>query len=186
MTKRSWENEVREALGAAGRIVVLGVGNPDKADDGAGICAAAAVRKRLSPTRKRYVRVLLGGPSPENLTGKIRAFRPGLVLILDAALGGRNPGALFLVAPEKIADDGVTTHQISLHQLVSYIEESIGCPVIVLGIQPKSLEYEGKMSAAAARGISNAVEFLLKSLGKPGQHSRPRGDGCSPVKSSSA
>ena len=169
MSKNGWEKSAQEALGAARRIVVLGVGNPDRGDDGAGVGAVAALRKRLSAARKRRIRVLLGGSAPENLTGNIRAFGPELVVILDAALGGRKPGTLFLVQPENVADDGVTTHQISLRRLVRYIEESIGCPLLVLGIQPKTMEFKGKMSAAAAKGISNAVEFLLKSFGKPGK-----------------
>ena len=92
MREDRWRREAAEAIAAARRIVVLGVGNPDKGDDGAGLAAAAALRKRLSPAQKRRVRVLIGGPAPENLTGKIRALRPGLVVILDAALGGLRAG----------------------------------------------------------------------------------------------
>jgi hydrogenase maturation protease len=164
MTKRDWKREVRDALAPARRIVVLGVGNPDKGDDGAGIAAAAALRKRLSPAQKRRVRVLLGGSVPESLTGKVRAIGPQLVVILDAAIGGLRPGSLFRVDPGKIADEGITTHRISLSWLVRYIEESIGCPVIVLGIEPESLDFGTELSPAAEKGISTAVDFLVENL----------------------
>lgn len=180
MTKDRWKKEAGEAIAAASRIVVLGVGNPDKGDDGAGVAAAAALGKRLSPVQKRRIRVLLGGSVPESLTGKIRAFGPRLVMILDAALGVFPPGTLFRVNPAKITDDGITTHRISLRWLVRYIEESMGCPVIVLGIQPKSLEFEGKLSTATQKGISTAVDFIVENLERP-KHRSGRG-----IRSSSA
>jgi len=175
MTESLWKKDFRDALAAAGRVVVLGVGNLDKGDDGAGIAAAKAFARRLSPAQKRRVLVLRGGPAPENMTGKIRAFRPDLVLILDAVLGGLTPGSVFPVDPEKIADDGVTTHQISLRWVIRYIKESIGCPVAVLGIQPKSIEFNGKISSVVEKGISNVVEFLLESLALPGRRPGPAG-----------
>ena len=171
---RSWQKRIGAALRNAHKIVILGVGNAAKGDDGAGIAAAAALSKRLSPAQKRRVRVILGGAAPEDYTGKIRTVRPGLVLILDSALGSLKPGSLFLVAPENISDDGVTTHQISLRWLVRYIEESIECPVLVLGIQPKTMEFGEKLSKAAELGVSRAVEFLLKSLEIPGNRPERR------------
>jgi hydrogenase maturation protease len=160
----TWMTEVKEALRAASKVVVLGIGNPDRADDGAGVAAAGALARRLAPARKRRVRIMIGGPVPESLTGKIRTFRPGLVVILDSAVGGLPPGSFYRVDPEKIADDGVTTHRISLRWLVRYIEESIGCPSIVLGIEPETLEFGGGLSAAVQKGISTAVDFLVENL----------------------
>jgi hydrogenase 3 maturation protease len=164
MANNSWKKEARKAIGAARRIAVLGVGNPDKGDDGAGMAAAAVFKARLSPAERRRIRVFLGGTVPENLTGRIRAFGPDLVIVLDAALGGRRPGTLFRVSPDQIADDGISTHRISLRWLVRYVEESIGSPVLVLGIQPKGMDIEGKIAVPVEKGISTAVEFLLKSL----------------------
>jgi hydrogenase maturation protease len=173
MREDRWRREAAEAIAAARRIAVLGIGNSGKGDDGAGLAAAAALKKKLSPSQRRRVRVLIGGPAPENLTGKIRALRPGLVVVLDAALGGRAPGSIFRVEPGKIADDGVTTHQISLRLLVRYIEESIDCPVLVLGIEPKSMGEGEKLSAAAEKGISSAVGFLVENLVRPGRRPPP-------------
>lgn len=167
MNDKGWRREAGEAIAAARRIAVLGVGNPDKSDDGAGVAAAAALKKRLSPAEKRRVRVFLGGPAPENMTGPIRAFRPGLVVLLDAALGGRRPGSLFRIDSGKIADDGMTTHQISLRLLIRYIEESIGCSVLILGIEPESTAEGRNLSAAAKKGISSAVDFLVENLPRP-------------------
>jgi hydrogenase maturation protease len=164
MKDERWRREAGEAIASARRIVVLGAGNPDKGDDGAGVAAAAGLKKRLSPAERRRFRVLSGGPAPENLTGKIRAFGPGLVVLLDAALGGREPGSLFRVDPETISDDGVSTHRISLGFLVRYIEESIRCPVIMLGIEPKSMDKGAELTPEAKKGISSAVDFLVENL----------------------
>ena len=63
--------------------------------------------------------------------------------------------ALFRVDREKISDETVSTHQISLRWLVRYIEESIGCPVIVLGIEPKTIDFKADISPAVKKGISS-------------------------------
>ena len=164
MTAAEWRRSAREALAAARRVAVLGVGNPGKGDDGAGVAAARALRRRLSPADRRRVRVLIAGLAPENFTGKIRAIAPDLVVIVDAALGGHPPGTVFRIEAEKISDDGVTTHRISLRFLVRYIEESIGCPVLVLGIEPEKMAEGEKLSAAAKKAISSAVDFLVENL----------------------
>jgi hydrogenase 3 maturation protease len=177
MKDKTWKKGVRKPIAAADRVVVVGAGNRDKGDDGAGIAAAESLRKRLSPAQKRRVRVLLGGPAPENLTGKIRTLAPDLVVILDAALGGRRPGAVFRADPARISDDSVTTHAISLRWLARYIEESIGCPTVILGIQPKSMETGSDLTREVEKGISSAVDFLVENLavsrGRPGG-ARPR------------
>jgi len=153
----AWESALRVEISAAGKVLVLGIGNPDKADDAAGILAARGLKKKLlsRPGRSR-VKVLLGYETPESLTGAIRAFAPRLVVMIDAALGTRPPGEIFLVAREDIPDEGVTTHKISLRMLIAYLEETVGCRVIFIGIQAGDLELGRPASPAVARAARTA------------------------------
>ncbi len=161
---QDWREALRAAAAAAKRIAVLGVGNPDKADDGAGPAVAAKLLARAAARRgqgraKPHL-VIDGRETPESRTGEIRRFAPDLTIIVDATVGGRPPGAVFVVERDRIVDDGVSTHTISLLYLVRYLEESIGSRVIVLGIEPKSLELETGMATAVGEAVAEVVDAL--------------------------
>ncbi len=149
-----------DGLRAARRVVVLGVGNIDRGDDGAGVLASAALKKKLGQKGRSRVRVLLGYESPESLTGKIRRFRPDLVLILDAAVSRRKPGSVFLLGKKDMAMEDISTHKMPLPLLVDYLEKSVGCRVQVLGIEPRSCREGAPLSAP----VRKAVEALALQL----------------------
>jgi hydrogenase maturation protease len=162
----AWRGALRREIKAAGKVLVLGIGNPDKADDGAGILAAKALKKALGGRARARIKVLLGYETPENLTGEIRSFAPGLVIMIDAALGPHRPGEVFPVACEDIPDEGLSTHKISLRMLVAYLEETVGCAVAFLGIQAADLEMGnpvGKPVARAADRLAAALATMLRS-----------------------
>ncbi len=92
---KDWRTRLAWELRAARRLIVLGVGNLDRADDGAGSLCAQQLERLLarSPrpagqsgrTKLEALQVLDGGEVPESATGVIRNFRPTHVLIIDAA-----------------------------------------------------------------------------------------------------
>jgi hydrogenase maturation protease len=162
--RSAWEDTLRREIAAAGMVLVLGIGNPDKADDAAGILAAKSLKKALGGRLSRRIKVLLGYETPESLTGEIRAFAPRLVIMIDAALGGRAPGAVFIVEREDIPDEGVSTHKISLRMLVAYLEKTVGCAVVFLGIQASDLELGKPASPAVERAAQRAAMALERML----------------------
>ena len=155
-TRLAWKSRIRKEIRAAGRVLVLGIGNPARGDDAAGLVCAKKLRTLIRGQARSRLKILLGYEAPENLTGKIRMFDPDVVLILDAAQGPFAPGTVFFVGKGKIQDEGVSTHKISLALLVSYLEETIGCKVIVLGIQPQVLALGENLSAP----VEKAVDLL--------------------------
>ena len=157
-----WKRALRREMAAAGKVLVLGIGNPDKGDDGAGILVAKALRKALGGRARGRVKVLLGYEAPENLTGEIRRFAPGLVLMIDAVIGPFPAGAVFPVAAGDIPDDGVSTHKISLRMLVAYLETTVGCRVLFLGIQAGRIE----MGQAMTPSVEKAGRALARWLGE--------------------
>ncbi len=153
-----------DELRAAQRVAVLGVGNIGRGDDGAGVLAAAALKKKLGQKGRSRLKVLLGHETPESLTGEIRRFRPGLVLILDAAASGKKPGSVFLLGKKDMAVEDISSHRMPLALLVGYLEESIGCRVLVLGIEPRSCREGAPLSAAlkkAAEELSSQLAAVL-------------------------
>jgi hydrogenase 3 maturation protease len=171
---RDWRKRLVWELRAARRLFVLGVGNPDLADDGAGCLCVRLLGRR--PARSPHIdghgargeleeiQVLDGGEVPESATGLIRKFRPTHVLIIDAAAGGHAPGTIFFMNKKKILDDDLTTHRIPLSHLVRYLEKSVGCRVILLGIEPGMIATGRTMSPevnAAVLALSSALTDAL-------------------------
>lgn len=156
----TWKKRLRPDLLAAKKTVVLAVGNISKGDDAAGIVCAEKLQKLMRGKARSRLKILLGHEMPENLTGKIRKFRPDLVLILDAAQGIHKPGTVFIVEKNQIRDEGVSSHQISLALLLSYLEETVGCKVIVLGIQPFKLGEGTVLSPRIEKSAHKLAEYL--------------------------
>ena len=165
-TEASWQEKTSAALSQMARVVVCGIGNDLRGDDAAGILLARSLKKSAAaaPRGGRDVLYVDGGETPENQTSRMRAFRPDLVILVDAARSGRKPGEIFLIEKESIADEEVSTHRISLSLLVRFIEESIGSRVLFLGIEPESTDPESAVSGAVRRAIFTLTEYFGKHL----------------------
>jgi len=160
---RPWLAAVRRELRGAGRVVVLGVGNPDRGDDGAGPASVRALRRAL-PGRSSSVRLVEAGPMPENFTGPLRRFAPTHVILVDAVRAGRKPGAVFLVEPASIGHDDVSSHRAPLSWLVRYLTETAGCRVLLLGVQPGRTEPGEPLSAVVRKSVERVAAGLARSL----------------------
>jgi hydrogenase 3 maturation protease len=140
------------------------VGNEELGDDGAALIAAADLKKKLGKRRQSRISVILGKETPESCSGRIRRFEPDLVLILDAARAGKKPGSVFLADKKKIAVEEITTHRIPLSLLVDYLEQSIGCKVLILGIEPQSCERGAPLSAPVRKAATLLASELFAML----------------------
>jgi hydrogenase 3 maturation protease len=156
----AWKSRIRKEILSARRIIILGVGNISKGDDAAGILCAQELKKRIGRKAGSRLKILIGLEIPENMTGEIRKFHPDLVLIVDAAQAGYNPGTVFIVGKGQIEDEGISTHTISLALLVSYLEESIGCKAIILGIQPLNLGLGENISRSVKKSTERLAAYL--------------------------
>jgi hydrogenase 3 maturation protease len=156
----AWKGPVRKEILSARKTVILAVGNLSKGDDAAGILCAQELKKLMGWKARSRLKILLGHETPENVTGKIRKFHPDLILILDSAQGGYKPGTVFIVEKSQIEDDTVSTHTISLALLVAYLEETIGCKVTVLGIQPLNLGLGENVSPPVKRAAEKLAAFI--------------------------
>jgi len=161
---RSWISLVRRDLRGARRVAVLGIGNPQRGDDGAGLACVRALRK-ARPGRASLVRLIEAGPVPENFTGPLRRFAPSHVILVDAVRAGRRPGAAFLVDPALIGHDDASSHRPPLSWLARYLAETIGCRVLLLGIQPGRTEPAGPLSAAVRKSVERTAAGLARILG---------------------
>jgi hydrogenase 3 maturation protease len=160
LTPPAWKSRIRKEIRAAGRVLILGVGNPARGDDAAGPACAGRLHRLMRGKARSGLKILRGFETPENRTGEIRKFNPGLVLIFDSAQGPFPPGAVFIVEKNKIENEGASTHRISLALLVSYLEKTIGCRVIVLGIQPLNLGLDENLSGPVEKSVDLLARYF--------------------------
>ena len=159
-----WKKKLRLGLTGKGRLVILGVGNPLKGDDAAGLLCVEQITKRVPATVRPGVRIFRTYDVPENYTGKIRKFKPTRILIIDAALAGLKAGDIFILEKEKIAIEEISSHKIPLMVLISYLEQSIGCKVTVLGIQAKDLSFGAPVTPIVKTAVKTVADFLAAAL----------------------
>jgi hydrogenase 3 maturation protease len=174
-----WRARLARELRAAGRLFVLGVGNRDRADDGAGSLCARILERKIRDRRRAssIIQALDGGEAPENATGAIRRFRPTHVLIIDAAAGGHEPGSIFFISRKQILDEDLSTHRIPLSRLAHYLEKSIGCRVLVVGIEPLDTAWGRPMSPAARKAAATLAESIARAFGPAAPQSGSAGSG---------
>lgn len=204
---KHWQDTVSREVKKAKRLTILGIGNEQKADDGAGSLCIRLLQRKISKnlgqtsnlkssefraSRQKFHRVRLGskipdlgkrlpssrgeienhatpnlqvldgGEAPENVTGVIRKFDPTHLLIIDAAIGGHKPGTVFIINKKKISQDDLSTHRIPLSHLVRYLEENVGCRVILIGIEPREISWKKSLSPPVEASIATLVETILK------------------------
>jgi len=159
--RSTWLSKLMKEMRHATRIVILGIGNTEKGDDSAGVrCAEALAHKLKHPS----IKVIIAGEVPENYTGMIRSYNPTHVVIIDACAKGMKPGAVFLVDPSKIANDDVSTHRMPLSLFTMFLEKTVRCKVLIIGIEPQSVDWHEGMSATVAESILHIADNLSTAL----------------------
>jgi len=159
-----WQRIIKKELKDAAKICILGIGNIQRGDDGAGPLVVAALNLKLKQFCYSNLLLIDGGEVPENFTGKIRDFKPTHTLIIDSCLSGKKPGTIYLVESGKIKNDELSTHKLPLSMLIKFIEESIKSQVIVLGIEPQNLSLGDPPSSEVLKSVQSITEFLLDNL----------------------
>ncbi len=134
-------------------IVLLGIGNPLHADDGAGPRLADILAGVPGVTAFNC------GTAPENFTGLVRKLNPELLIIADAAEIGLPPGSVRIIPPEKIHDTSVGTHTLPLYHLVDFLAEP-SRKIMIIGIQPASLGWADQVSYPVASAL-NEIKMMI-------------------------
>lgn len=136
------------------RIALIGIGNIDKGDDGFG----PRLVKLLHPELKNTA-LFDCGTSPENFLGPILRSKPEVILLVDAANLGAEPGHTHIIEKEEIANLGLSTHDTSLKLFIAYLENGLDTvDIFLLGIQPKD--------TSLGSGLSRELEAMLPKFKK--------------------
>lgn len=79
-------------------LTIIGCGNPNRSDDGAGVTVVRELLARLGPGLPPGVRVLDAGTSGVEVMFQARGSRE--LIVIDASRSGSEPGAVFTVPGE--------------------------------------------------------------------------------------
>ncbi|MBF0494929.1 MAG: hydrogenase maturation peptidase HycI [Candidatus Omnitrophica bacterium] len=151
---------IAQKLKGAKRIAFLGVGSLLRGDDAAGMLLAEEISKSKTK-RNNKIRVLFGETAPENFTGEIKKFKPTHLIIADAVDTGEKPGTIVLIEPEDAKGASFCTHSLPIKILADYLYQSTHCEIIIIGIQPKTLEFASKPTPLVKSAVKTLARLLL-------------------------
>jgi hydrogenase maturation protease len=147
------------------RAVVLGIGNTILTDEAAGVRAVELLQSSYSVPAN--VLVIDGGTSGmemiEDLSG------PDLLIVLDVVKTGAAPGTVLKIAGKEIPvffRRKLSPHQIGLPDVLASLEllDTLPKEIIVLGVEPISLELGMEMTATVAAQVPTLVEMAVAEL----------------------
>jgi len=167
-----WLQTLRQEITPRSRIVLCGVGNELRSDDGIGPAIIRLLMKwqgyssAENATLLECGNVLLinSGENPENFLSIIEKFQPASVIFLDATNLNSPPGTIALVSPREIDGSTISTHRFPLSFLANYLQKVSGAKVLFLGIQPLSCQLREGLSPPLSKACQEIASNLQKIL----------------------
>lgn len=133
-------------------ILVVGIGNSLKADDGIG-SEVCSVLKEWFPDH-----VIDAGTVPENYIQVIKNKTPKTILFIDAIDFKASAGTIKIFDACELSLGGISTHTFSLRLLSDMIAHNTDAKIYFIGIQPKLTKIGHPMS----REVELTKEELLE------------------------
>jgi hydrogenase maturation protease len=144
-------------MNAAGRILILGIGNYLMGDEGVGVHLANRLQQGKLP---EGVDVVDGGTGGFHLLEYFENYKT--VILVDATLDGQPAGSIRLIKPRFIADfpRAMSTHDIGLKDLVSASQ--------LLGNMPDIHLFVVSIESLQQQGIelTPAIEKIMPELNR--------------------
>ena len=141
------------------RVLILGVGNRLRGDDGLGPRLLDRLRGKLT------LPMIDAGDVPEHFLRPIESAHPDLVLVIDAAGINASPGDIALLELDQVGGRAISTHSVNLRLLFQVIPADRRPEVLVLAVQPESSEPGDKLSHAVDIALEGIESLLLGTLG---------------------
>jgi hydrogenase 3 maturation protease len=148
-----------EEVAGRRKVYVLGLGNTDRADDGAGVIVAEALKKPF-PSHSYSEHDGVEG-TVLDLSERAEDL---VVLFVDAANLGLRPGSVRVVEKEDIKQTEITTHRVTVALMASMLERA-GKRSAVVCIQPKVIAFRQSISEPVAKAVESLIRVLEQVMG---------------------
>jgi len=149
-----------DALSGNGKVYVLGLGNTDRADDGAGILVAEALKKRFPS---------FSFSEHDGVEGTVLDIserdEDATIIFVDAGNIGEAPGTIVLVPKDRIKETEITTHRVAVALMASILEKA-GKRSAVLCIQPERIQFRGEVTAKVKASVKTLTRILTELMAR--------------------
>ena len=145
------------------RIVVIGVGNLLRRDEGIGIHVIKALQEMALSSE---IKLVDGGTSPD----LIAYTRIGdKIIIIDAAKAGGKAGSVYRFRPDDLAGDKRTlasAHELGVIENLKLMGLTGNEPseVIIIGIEPKDTGWGTELSPDLKKRLNAIVKVVLREI----------------------
>lgn len=137
-----------------GIVVVIGIGNPCRGDDGAGSLVARKIK------RAPCVHVIDAQDAPENYLGQVVQHKPEAILLIDSVDLHSTPGAMTLLDKRQMAAYWPSTHRVPIALLMDYLERETHARVLLIGIQPRHTDFSEMLSVVVSSSVQALADVL--------------------------
>jgi hydrogenase 3 maturation protease len=141
-----------------GKVLVVGIGNAMRADDGAGPALVQRLGKGFQEN------CLDAGVAPENYLEKIVKAEPQTVALVDAVDFGGIPGEIRILETDELGAAGLSTHALTLSLASDYLKARAPVRIFLIGIQPQTVEMDEEISPPVAKAVERLARLLEEAL----------------------
>ena len=149
------------------QVLVLGIGNPLRGDDGIGPRVIKALNRRGLPEGATALDAGTGGLDLlQILEGWKRA------IIIDAADVGREPGQFVRFTPDEArfvgSQDATSLHNAGLAEVLT-LTDAVGQPLpemVIFGVQPEKIGWGEGLSPTVETALPALVDAVLDEVNK--------------------
>lgn len=145
------------------KILVVGVGNPLRRDDGIGSEIIKILQKESNPN---FTLIDVGTDS-FLIFDQLSLYKK--VIIIDAVSMGEDSGVVKLFTPKeaklKIKNDALSTHGFGLVQILKLVEKfDITTVIKVIGIQPQNISFGEGLSDVVKKNVPQILDLIKKEI----------------------
>ena len=146
-------------------VLVVGCGSLLRGDDGVGPVLIRHLWDRGVPDGARLVD---GGTAGMDVAFQMRGA--GKVVIVDASATGATPGTVYRVRPRDGIDFGdgrSACHDVGFLRTLRDVAAAGDAPdVVVLGVEPQTIDWGLDLSPAVAASVPKVAEIVKRELGR--------------------
>jgi hydrogenase maturation protease HycI len=144
-----------------GSVVIMGIGNPGRGDDGVG----SLVARRISNVPG--ARVIDAQDVPEDYLGLIVRQKPDTVVLIDSVDLDSAPGSIALLDKDQMAGYWPSTHRAPVSLLMDYLQRETQALIFLIGIQPRQTDFLEPMSEEVFSSAAHIAGLLSGVLEMP-------------------
>ena len=121
------------------RIVFVGLGNPQLSNDCAGLIVMEQIKRHKLFRNAHFIKAFT---TPENNLQEILDYKPELVVIIDTADWGGQPGVSCWITGSQIENLAISTHSYSISLIEKYLIMNGVIDVRYLVVQPAFIDWK--------------------------------------------